>query len=60
MQIGRAYGSNRRASQPAHLYLTGLDKKGNLYEQCVKKNDGFTNYVVSLKLLSCHMTKPTK
>ena len=47
MQIGRLYGSNRHAIEPVHLYLTGLNKSGSLYEECVKKNDGFQNYLVS-------------
>lgn len=47
MQIGRLYGSNRHASQPAHLYLTGLNMNETLYQECVKKNDGFKSYLVS-------------
>ena len=49
MQIGRIYGSNRHAAHPAHLYLTGIDKDGALYYECVKKNDGFQNYMVCNK-----------
>ena len=51
MQIGRIYGSNRHAAHPAHLYLTGLDKDGALYGECVKKNDGFQNYMVCNKTI---------
>ena len=51
MQIGRIYGSNRHAAHPAHLYLTGLDKDGALYGECVKKNDGFQTYMVCNKTI---------
>ncbi|KAL4218999.1 hypothetical protein ACF0H5_021583 [Mactra antiquata] len=49
MQINRLYGSNLRADNPAHIYLTGLKKDSSLYEECVKKMDGFENYLIDSK-----------
>ncbi|XP_060569944.1 tRNA methyltransferase 10 homolog B-like isoform X3 [Ruditapes philippinarum] len=49
MQIGRLYGSNLRANSPAHIYLTGLKKGGDLYQECLNKMDGFENYLVDIK-----------
>ncbi|XP_052223250.1 tRNA methyltransferase 10 homolog B-like [Dreissena polymorpha] len=48
MQVGRLYGSNRRADKPAHIYLTGLKKGGQLYQEMVNKNSGFENYLIDL------------
>ncbi|XP_053381046.1 tRNA methyltransferase 10 homolog B-like [Mercenaria mercenaria] len=49
MQIGRLYGSNLRADNPAHIYLTGLNKGGTLYQECLKKMDGFESYLIDTK-----------
>lgn len=49
MQIGRLYGSNLRAENPVHIYLTGLKKGGQLYQECIKKMDGFENYLIDTK-----------
>ncbi|XP_015200875.1 tRNA methyltransferase 10 homolog B isoform X2 [Lepisosteus oculatus] len=47
-QIRRLYGSNRKAANPFHLYLTGLREDGLLYKECLRKNDGFLNYVMDV------------
>ena len=47
-QLCRLYGSNRKAEKPSHLYFTGLDKSGELYRECVKKNEGFADYLVTM------------
>ncbi|XP_072045383.1 tRNA methyltransferase 10 homolog B-like [Amphiura filiformis] len=45
-QIGRLYGSNRKAEKPLHLWLSSLDTSGQIYDSCVKRNDGFDNYLI--------------
>ena len=47
-QIGRLYGSNKKAEIPAHIILTGIDKSGFLYNECVRKNSGFENYIIDI------------
>ena len=47
-QLCRLYGSNRIAARPAHVYFTGLNKSGFLYQECVRKNSGFENYAVEM------------
>ncbi|WAR30975.1 TM10B-like protein [Mya arenaria] len=49
MQVGRLYGSNRRVDNPAHIYLTGVNKGGQLYSELVKKNSGFENYLIEVE-----------
>uniref|UniRef100_A0A8C4TNJ5 tRNA (guanine(9)-N(1))-methyltransferase n=1 Tax=Erpetoichthys calabaricus TaxID=27687 RepID=A0A8C4TNJ5_ERPCA len=46
-QIRRLYGSNKKATNPFHLYLTDFSEDSLLYKECVRMNDGFLNYVVS-------------
>ncbi|KAH3798566.1 hypothetical protein DPMN_152166 [Dreissena polymorpha] len=48
MQVGRLYGSNRWADKPAHIYLTGLKKGRQLYQEMVNKNSGFENYLIDV------------
>lgn len=45
-QLGRLYGSNRSADQPFHIYFTSVNKTGHLFQECVRKNCGFENYLV--------------
>ncbi|CAJ0963766.1 unnamed protein product [Ranitomeya imitator] len=45
-QIGRLYGSNKKAAKPFWLYLTGLVENSLLYDECVRMNDGFVHYLV--------------
>ncbi|KAM4709278.1 tRNA methyltransferase 10 homolog B isoform 2-T2 [Discoglossus pictus] len=45
-QIRRLYGSNKKASKPFWLYLTGFVENSLLYDECVRMNDGFVNYLI--------------
>ncbi|KAM4808260.1 tRNA methyltransferase 10 homolog B [Rhinophrynus dorsalis] len=45
-QIRRLYGSNRKAAKPFWLYLTDFVENSLLYDECVRMNDGFVNYLV--------------
>ncbi|KAH3798431.1 hypothetical protein DPMN_152030 [Dreissena polymorpha] len=45
MQVGSLYGSNRRADKPAHIYLIGLKKGGQLYQEMVIKNSGLKKLI---------------
>ncbi|XP_013395743.2 tRNA methyltransferase 10 homolog B [Lingula anatina] len=47
-QLGRLYGSNRQSEDPMHIYFTNLNKDGVLYQECVRKNEGFENYMVDM------------
>lgn len=49
-QLRRLYGSNRKASRPFHLFLTDLKEGSRLYKECLRMNDGFLNYMVSVGL----------
>ncbi|KAM3939300.1 tRNA methyltransferase 10 homolog B [Leptodactylus fuscus] len=45
-QIRRLYGSNKKAAKPFWLFLTGFVEHSLLYDECVRMNDGFVNYLV--------------
>ncbi|XP_066460487.1 tRNA methyltransferase 10 homolog B [Eleutherodactylus coqui] len=45
-QIRRLYGSNKKATNPFWLYLTGFVEDGPLHDECVRMNDGFDRYLV--------------
>ncbi|XP_018427229.1 PREDICTED: tRNA methyltransferase 10 homolog B [Nanorana parkeri] len=45
-QIRRLYGSNKKSAKPFWLYLTGFGQHSLLYDECVRMNDGFVNYLV--------------
>ncbi|XP_053321774.1 tRNA methyltransferase 10 homolog B [Spea bombifrons] len=45
-QIRRLYGSNKKLAKPFWLYLTGFVENSLLYDECVRMNDGFMNYLV--------------
>ncbi|XP_039269830.2 tRNA-dihydrouridine(16/17) synthase [NAD(P)(+)]-like [Styela clava] len=47
-QIGRLYGSNRKASSPASLYFTGFSSDSHLYQECTRKHNGFENYKITV------------
>ncbi|CAN7939644.1 unnamed protein product, partial [Ixodes hexagonus] len=47
-QLRRLYGSNRHSSKPLHLYFTNFAPSCRLYRMCVKKNEGFHNYMVEM------------
>ncbi|XP_044937531.1 tRNA methyltransferase 10 homolog B isoform X2 [Mustela putorius furo] len=44
-QIRRLYGSNKKASRPFWIYLTGFTADSPLYEECLRMNDGFSSYL---------------
>lgn len=50
-QIRRLYGSNRKAMQPFHLFLTDMKEDSLLYKECIRMNEGFLNYLVSMDLM---------
>ncbi|KAJ0055766.1 hypothetical protein NL108_011419, partial [Boleophthalmus pectinirostris] len=52
-QLRRLYGSNKKASQPFHLFLTNLREDSRLYRECVRMNDGFLNYSMDITEESC-------
>uniref|UniRef100_A0A8D0GZH5 tRNA methyltransferase 10 homolog B n=1 Tax=Sphenodon punctatus TaxID=8508 RepID=A0A8D0GZH5_SPHPU len=45
-QIRRLYGSNKKAQKPFWIYLTGLMSSILIYEECLRMNDGFSNYLM--------------
>lgn len=47
-QLGRLYGSNRKAENPACLHFTSLDRNSYLFKECVRKNSGFEDYFVHM------------
>ncbi|XP_036417243.1 tRNA methyltransferase 10 homolog B [Colossoma macropomum] len=47
-QIRRLYGSNKKAQQPFHLFLTDMKKDGLLYRECIRMNAGFLNYLIDV------------
>lgn len=51
-QIRRLYGSNKKAMQPFHLFLTDMKEDSLLYKECIRMNEGFLNYLVSTELMA--------
>lgn len=47
-QIRRLYGSNKKASRPFWICLTGFSTDSPLYEECLRMNDGFSAYLVRI------------
>nr|XP_017212404.1 tRNA methyltransferase 10 homolog B isoform X1 [Danio rerio] len=47
-QIRRLYGSNKKALQPFHVFLTELQEDSLLYKECVRMNDGFMHYLIDV------------
>ncbi|XP_050972133.1 tRNA methyltransferase 10 homolog B isoform X2 [Labeo rohita] len=47
-QIRRLYGCNKKALQPFRIFLTELREDSLLYKECVRMNDGFTNYLIDV------------
>uniref|UniRef100_A0A7N4Q0H0 tRNA methyltransferase 10 homolog B n=2 Tax=Sarcophilus harrisii TaxID=9305 RepID=A0A7N4Q0H0_SARHA len=45
-QIRRLYGSNKKAKKPFWICLTGFTTDSPLYEECLRMNDGFSNYLM--------------
>ncbi|XP_029382239.1 tRNA methyltransferase 10 homolog B isoform X2 [Echeneis naucrates] len=52
-QLRRLYGSNKKAAQPFHLFLTDLSQDSRLYRECIRMNDGFLNYTMDITEESC-------
>ncbi|KAK2176579.1 hypothetical protein NP493_645g00004 [Ridgeia piscesae] len=57
-QLGRLYGANRGAEKPLHVYFVGLDENGFLYEECVRKHQGFRQYLVDMTSKQAHELFP--
>ncbi|XP_053359755.1 tRNA methyltransferase 10 homolog B isoform X2 [Clarias gariepinus] len=47
-QIRRLYGSNKKAMQPFHLFLTDMKEDSLLYKECIRMNEGFLNYLIDV------------
>lgn len=47
-QIRRLYGSNKKAAKPFWLYLTNFVVNSPIYEECLRMNDGFSNYLMDM------------
>lgn len=47
-QLRRLYGSNMKSEQPCHLYFSNINKDGYLYQECLRKNDGFEKYLIDM------------
>ncbi|XP_030636519.1 tRNA methyltransferase 10 homolog B isoform X3 [Chanos chanos] len=47
-QIRRLYGSNRKAPQPFHLFLTNMTEDSLVYKECLRMNDGFLHYLIDV------------
>ncbi|XP_058997303.1 tRNA methyltransferase 10 homolog B isoform X1 [Mustela lutreola] len=52
-QIRRLYGSNKKASRPFWIYLTGFTADSPLYEECLRMNDGFSSYLLDITEEDC-------
>ncbi|XP_075884374.1 tRNA methyltransferase 10 homolog B isoform X1 [Nelusetta ayraudi] len=52
-QLRRLYGSNKKATQPFHLFLTNLEENSRLYNECLRMNEGFLNYMLDITEESC-------
>eukprot|EP00058_Branchiostoma_floridae_P010798 XP_002596286.1 hypothetical protein BRAFLDRAFT_82121 [Branchiostoma floridae] len=44
-QVGRVHGANKLSARPFHMYLTSLVQDGTLHRECVRRNDGFQNFI---------------
>ncbi|XP_048358718.1 tRNA methyltransferase 10 homolog B isoform X2 [Sphaerodactylus townsendi] len=47
-QIRRLYGSNKKSQKPFWLCLTGFVKNSLIAEECLRMNDGFSNYLMDV------------
>ncbi|XP_036034913.1 tRNA methyltransferase 10 homolog B isoform X1 [Onychomys torridus] len=57
-QIRRLYGSNKKASRPFWICLTGFSTDSPLYEECVRMNDGFSAYLLDVTEEDCFSLFP--
>ncbi|XP_015262987.1 PREDICTED: tRNA methyltransferase 10 homolog B isoform X2 [Gekko japonicus] len=47
-QIRRLYGANKKSQKPFWLYLTGFVQNSPIAEECLRMNDGFSNYLIDV------------
>ncbi|XP_072452854.1 tRNA methyltransferase 10 homolog B isoform X4 [Notamacropus eugenii] len=52
-QIRRLYGSNKKAKKPFWICLTGFTTDSPLYAECLRMNDGFSNYLIDTTEEDC-------
>lgn len=57
-QIRRLYGSNKKADKPFWICLTGFTTDSPLYEECLRMNDGFSNYLLDVMEEDCFSLFP--
>ncbi|XP_003504846.1 tRNA methyltransferase 10 homolog B [Cricetulus griseus] len=57
-QIRRLYGSNKKASRPFWICLTGFPTDSPLYEECLRMNDGFSAYLLDVTEEDCFSLFP--
>ncbi|XP_059110254.1 tRNA methyltransferase 10 homolog B isoform X1 [Peromyscus eremicus] len=57
-QIRRLYGSNKKASRPFWICLTGFSTDSPLYEECLRMNDGFSAYLLDVTEEDCFSLFP--
>ncbi|KAB1279936.1 tRNA methyltransferase 10-like protein B [Camelus dromedarius] len=57
-QIGRLYGSNKKADRPFWICLTGFTTDSPLYEECLRMNDGFSSYLLDITEEDCFSLFP--
>uniref|UniRef100_A0A8C6HMV3 tRNA methyltransferase 10 homolog B n=1 Tax=Mus spicilegus TaxID=10103 RepID=A0A8C6HMV3_MUSSI len=57
-QIRRLYGSNKKASRPFWICLTGFSTTSPLYEECLRMNDGFSAYLLDVTEEDCFSLFP--
>eukprot|EP00056_Hartaetosiga_gracilis_P019241 m.13492 g.13492 ORF g.13492 m.13492 type:complete len:790 (+) comp7526_c0_seq1:52-2421(+) len=51
-QVRRLYGLNMGAEKPVHLCMTSLDPTSLVYKNCVRRNAGFKDYLITTTPLS--------
>nr|XP_008506776.1 PREDICTED: tRNA methyltransferase 10 homolog B isoform X1 [Equus przewalskii] len=57
-QIRRLYGSNKKATRPFWICLTGFATDGPLFEECLRMNDGFSSYLLDITEEDCFTLFP--
>ncbi len=43
-QLARIHGSNRKSLQPAKIFLTAFDAEDQLFKECERQHEGFSNF----------------
>lgn len=57
-QIRRLYGSNKKAVRPFWICLSGFETDSPLHEECLRVNDGFSNYLLDRTEEDCFSLFP--